>query len=88
MQTMVMRGPGRAHGGGTKASVSMALGMTHSFDGGSWARRSVLSALVWETQMIFPTLVSVNCSNLLVTMLLTSLKPKSECSVKTVCLKS
>ena len=51
--------------------------------GATSARRTVFALLVWLTQMTWHVSASVNCSVLLVKMLLASAKPNSEWSVNT-----
>lgn len=70
-------------GSGWKWAPSTALGMTLTRPGATSARSTVFSLLVWDTHTTWLAAESVNWSTLLVRMLLASLNPNREWSVKT-----
>ena len=72
----------RIAAGGVKLAVSVALGITDTRCGAIFARSTVFSRLVFETQMTWSTHRSDHSSTLLMWMDAASAKPKSEWSVK------
>jgi hypothetical protein len=82
--TMVRQFGCRADGFGVKDEVSTALGMTETLPGSTFARRTVFSLLVCDTQITWLMFVKVKSRTLFMCMADGSENPNSEWSVKIV----